>query len=127
MLTAHAASQSAIGAVLGKDAVLRPFVSLPLTLLLLQEKRLGAKSFWAPYLALLPTGSHTAAEWQWDEFQELEGTAALTPAIRLLKSVVMQYTYLVTRLLPVGFDLLLPCLLLTAATAHVHALHADLG
>lgn len=69
-----------------------PNVKLAVTLIV--ERLLGAKSFWKPYIDLLPDKYPTVMTFSPTEMGELKGTSAFIPALNQCKHIARQYAFL---------------------------------
>ncbi|KAF2078643.1 hypothetical protein CYY_000014 [Polysphondylium violaceum] len=74
----------------------RFFQMVPNMLVVLQliKESLNEKSFWAPYINLLPKTYNTAIYFTLDDFKQLEGSNIQLEAMRSYRSSLRQYCYL---------------------------------
>lgn len=75
------------------DPLLKHFPSCMLALRLLGEASLGDKSFFHPYIAILPTTFNVPMYYNVADFKYLEGTSLFEPAVKLLYNSIKQYCY----------------------------------
>ncbi|KAJ9592062.1 hypothetical protein L9F63_001401 [Diploptera punctata] len=92
MLTTETISDSLLGPLLRKDAMLQHMPNVALSLLLLIEK-FKPDSFWKSYIAVLPTDYTTVLYFKTSELQELKGSPSLEPALKQCRNIARQYAY----------------------------------
>ena len=71
---------------------------LALALLLMHERSLGARSFWAPYVNILPTAEDVGQTWLWEEedLAQLEGSGILDATDSLRAKIEREHAALLT-------------------------------
>lgn len=84
----HAAWQQ-----VASDPLLQHFPSCMLALRLLGEASEGERSFFQPYIAILPTRFNVPMFYNVADFKYLEGTSLFEPAVKLLYNSIKQYCY----------------------------------
>lgn len=84
----HAAWQQ-----VASDPLLQHFPSCMLALRLLGEASEGDRSFFQPYIAILPTHFNVPMFYNVADFKYLEGTSLFEPAVKLLYNSIKQYCY----------------------------------
>jgi len=74
---------------------------LSLSMLLIHERSLGPASFWAPYIAILPTAEEVGQTWVWDEadLQLLNGSNVVATTVSLRNKLYSDYELLVATVL----------------------------
>jgi histone-lysine N-methyltransferase SETD3 len=75
--------------------------------LLIGERSLGEKSFWAPYIGILPTAEEVGQSWLWDEddLAFLEGSGLVAATASLRAKLDREYADLVSDIVrPNGLD-----------------------
>lgn len=75
------------------DPLLKHFPSCMLALRLLGEACDGDRSFFQPYIAILPTTFNVPLFYNVADFKFLEGTSLFEPAVKLLYNSIKQYCY----------------------------------
>lgn len=81
-------------ALLSHLPVLDTMPNVKLAMALIVERLLGAKSFWKPYIDLLPEKYATVMHFSPTEMAELKGTSAFMPALNQCKHIARQYAFL---------------------------------
>lgn len=81
-------------ALLSQLPVLDTMPNVKLAMALIVERLLGAKSFWKPYIDLLPEKYATVMHFSPTEMAELKGTSAFMPALNQCKHIARQYAFL---------------------------------
>jgi histone-lysine N-methyltransferase SETD3 len=92
MLTVDSAKQSALGPLIGEDRILQVMPNVILALHLLNEK-LNPKSFWKPYIDILPYQYSTPLYWVPEDLQFLKGSPTQGDAISQYRNIARQYAY----------------------------------
>ena len=80
---------------------------LALAMLLMHERYLGSKSFWAAYIQLLPTTEDVGQTWTWgeDDLRLLNGSGILDSTASLRAKVQREYEMIMTDIVkPNGLD-----------------------
>ncbi|TYZ61092.1 hypothetical protein PybrP1_004553 [[Pythium] brassicae (nom. inval.)] len=88
-----AAANRAAWQQVASDPLLQHFPSCMLALRLLGEASEGARSFFEPYIAILPTHFNVPMFYNVADFKYLEGTSLFEPAVKLLYNSIKQYCY----------------------------------
>lgn len=93
MLTTKSALETASGKIISKEPALQQLPSLCLALHLLYEK-FNPKSFWAPYIQILPKHVPMALYLTLEELRQLEGSPRQSECLKLITNTSMQYAFL---------------------------------
>jgi SET domain len=80
--------------MLATDPMLRATPSVSLAVLLLYERLQGSKSFFTPYIDVLPVAFSVPLCWSIDELAALQGTQVFSRALRGLRACAQQYCYI---------------------------------
>ncbi|EGG21674.1 SET domain-containing protein [Cavenderia fasciculata] len=83
-----------IGEKVIREPLFRYIPSLLLTVHLIQEQLIMPKSFWAPYIRMLPRTYRTILQFTMDDFRALLGSAVLEEAISTYRNTLRQYCFL---------------------------------
>ncbi|KAF4519501.1 hypothetical protein B566_EDAN010686, partial [Ephemera danica] len=92
MLSVETARFSELGPMVSRDPMLQHMPNVALSLLLLLEK-FRPDSFWAPYIAALPSQYNTVLYFTPAELSELKGSPALESALKQCRNIARQYAY----------------------------------
>lgn len=92
MMTIQNAKEGIMRELIEKDKILGSMPNVTLAIFLLVEK-FKEKSFWKPYIDILPKKYTTVLYFTIEEFEELRGSPTLEVALRQIKSIARQYAY----------------------------------
>ncbi|KAB0796778.1 hypothetical protein PPYR_10839 [Photinus pyralis] len=92
MMTIDAAEKSELGYLLETDPMLKNMPNVALAIFLLLENFRG-KSFWKPYMDILPTVYSTVLYFSLDELQDLQVSSTLESSLKQIANIVRQYAY----------------------------------
>ena len=104
LLMTRAAAQRALGADVVTDE-LGEYIAL--AMLLIHERSLGASSFWAPYVGILPTADDVGQTWLWEDedLNLLEGSGVLASTASLRAKIEREHASLLADVVePNGLD-----------------------
>jgi len=93
MFTCQMMQETVLGRLIKSDSFLSQSPSLCLALHLLCEKH-NHSSFWTPYIRTLPKTYGTCLYFKLEELEGLRGSPTFTSAIKVIATVVLQYTYI---------------------------------
>ncbi|XP_076441686.1 actin-histidine N-methyltransferase-like [Babylonia areolata] len=92
MMTVDSALKTPLGELIREDKILQVMPNVTLAMHLLVESK-SPKSFWKPYLDILPDSYTTPLYFSPDELQHLKGSPTLGNSITQYRSVARQYAY----------------------------------
>jgi protein-histidine N-methyltransferase len=87
-------ADSPLARTLATDPMLSATPSASLAVLLLHERLQGSKSFFSPYIDVLPVAFSVPLCWSIDELAALQGTQVFSRALRGLRACAQQYCYI---------------------------------
>ncbi|VDP13228.1 unnamed protein product [Soboliphyme baturini] len=93
MLTVDAACKGKMKTAFAADPVLREMSNVALAVCVANEKLRGQRSFWQPYLDMLPEAYAMPLFFSIDDMQLVKGCSCFDDVLRLSRSVVRQYAY----------------------------------
>ncbi|XP_039294204.1 actin-histidine N-methyltransferase [Nilaparvata lugens] len=94
MMTVESVQTSLLSTLAKMDTMLKLMPNIALALLVLVERFRGdAGSFWAPYIDMLPAKYTTVLYFTPKELDELRGSPALEPALKMCRNIARQYAY----------------------------------
>eukprot|EP01112_Ceratiomyxa_fruticulosa_P009164 TRINITY_DN2390_c0_g1_i1.p1 TRINITY_DN2390_c0_g1~~TRINITY_DN2390_c0_g1_i1.p1 ORF type:complete len:536 (-),score=134.07 TRINITY_DN2390_c0_g1_i1:40-1647(-) len=94
MMTQETALNSKIGQQFSRDPIGRGNSVVFLTLHLIAEKLEEKKSFWAPYINVLPKTFSTPPYWTLKDIEELKGSPTQGECIKIIVNIARTYAYL---------------------------------
>ncbi|GIY12281.1 actin-histidine N-methyltransferase [Caerostris darwini] len=84
--------ESRLGPLISSDAILQHMPNVQIAMHLLTEL-LDPKSFWLPYISILPSSYSTILYFTLNEIKELQKSPAIDEVLKFLRSIVRQYCY----------------------------------
>eukprot|EP00158_Paraphelidium_tribonemae_P003125 Partr_v1_DN25901_c0_g1_i2_m68637 putative SET domain containing len=98
MITEHQVMSSSFGSCVESHQLIARSPDLLLSLFLLHEYVSGQSSEWAPYIDILPLSFSTPFHLDVDAFRALKGTAAFGECLVVMKTLLLQYHYVLQQL-----------------------------
>ncbi|GFT00203.1 actin-histidine N-methyltransferase [Nephila pilipes] len=92
MMSEISAKNSRLGPLISSDPILQHMPNVQVAMHLLTEL-LDPKSFWLPYISILPSSYSTILYFSMNEIKELQKSPVLDEVFTVIRSVVRQYCY----------------------------------
>ncbi|KAG8185873.1 hypothetical protein JTE90_004415 [Oedothorax gibbosus] len=92
MMSEMSAKNSRLGPLINNNPILQHMPNVQVAMHLLSEF-LNPKSFWSPYISILPSTFSTILYFSLEEIKELQKSPAIDEVFKILRSVIRQYSY----------------------------------